>query len=208
MIRWVNGLIFIPTLACADWQDQDQYPLLGDVVNVASDDALNIRLAPDHQSEILGVLAHDATKIEVVAEDDSGHWGLVNSGEGSGWIRLHFLEISEQPKWHAFQTPLSCFGTEPFWDFEVNVRATQARFRDLDMTATEYDVTWISGIAARPGGVVGLGAGDLAQGFSALIENQICHDGMSDRTNALRLRLFILQDGEAYGLDGCCGLAP
>lgn len=208
MIRWVAALLFLPTIALADWHGADEFPALGFVVNVASDDVLNIRIEPDHQSEIIGTLAHDATQIEVVAKDGSGLWGLVNSFEASGWIRLSFLEVPKQPKWHEFQVSLSCFGTEPFWDFEVYVGATEARYRDLDMKLTKYDVTWTSGIAARPGGVIGLGAGDLTQGFSAVIENQMCHDGMSDRENALRLRLFIYENGEAYGLDGCCGLAP
>lgn len=218
MIRWIAGLLFFPTIALADWHGVDEFPVLGNVVSVIGDDVLNIRAEPDHNAEIIGTLTHDARQIEVVATDDSGHWGLVNSFEASGWVPLRlvlglnlppaFLWIPDQARWHAFDVPLSCFGTEPFWDFELNAGATQARYRDLDMNATDYEVTWISGIAARPGGVIGLGAGDLSRGFSAVIENRMCHDGMTDRENALGLRLFIYENGEAYGLDGCCGLAP
>lgn len=198
----------MPAALLADGHEPDSFPVLGNVVNVASDDVLNIRIDPDHQSELLGELAHDATNVEIVGTDETGRWGLINSYEASGWVRLSFIDIPEQPKWHHFETPLTCFGTEPFWDFELNVGATEARYRDLDMKLTEYEVTWTSEIAARQGGTIGLGAGDLNRGFSAVIENQMCHDGMSDRENALRLRLFIHENGEAYGLDGCCGLSP
>lgn len=208
MMRLIWVLLLLPTTLLANYLDQDRFPVLGSVANVQSNDVLNIRINPDPQSEILGTLAHDATEIEIVGEDDSGQWGLINSAEASGWVNLRFIDIPEQPKWHAFETALSCFGTEPFWDFELNVGATEARYRDLDMTLTTYEVAWSSAIAARPGGTIGLGGGDLKEGFSALIENQMCHDGMTDRENALRLRLFIHENGEAYGLDGCCGLSP
>lgn len=207
-MRLALALSTLPTALLADFHEQDRFPVLGHVVNVPADDVLNMRIDPDHQSEVLGTLAPDARNIEVVGEDDTGLWGLVNGDEASGWVRLSYVNIPEQPKWHAFETALTCFGTEPFWDFELSAGAAKARFRDLDMTPTHYELSWNSGIAARPGGTIGLGAGDLTQGFSAVIENQICHDGMTDRQNALRIRLFIHEGGEAYGLDGCCGLSP
>jgi len=213
MMRWVIRLLIWPLLiwplaAVADWHNQDQFPQLGNVINVASDDVLNIRLEADHTSEIIGTLAPAARDIEIVSVDETGDWGLVNSGEGSGWIRLSFFEIPEQPRWHEFETPMTCFGTEPFWDFNLNIGASEAVYTDYDSQAHPYPIDWISGIAARPHGTIGMGSNDPTGGFSAVIENQMCHDGMSDRENALRIRLFIQMNGEAFGLDGCCGLAP
>lgn len=208
MIRVVLAILLLPSALWAHEFQPDTYPVLGNVVNVASDDVLNIRLDPDHQSEILGTLAFDASNIEIVGEDETGLWGLVNSFEASGWVRLSFIDVPEQPRWHEFQTPLTCFGTEPFWDLHLNVGATEAIYEDFDGAATSYDRNWMTGIAARLPNTIGLGAGDLNSGFSAVIENQMCHDGMSDRENALRIRLFIHEDGASYGLDGCCGLSP
>ena len=208
MIRWLFALLLTPSIAVADWHDQDRFPLLGSVVNVASDDTLNIRIEPDHTSEILGTIPHNAENIEIVAIDESDKWGLVNSGEASGWVRLSYITMPEQPKWHEFKTPMTCFGTEPFWDFRLNVGASQAIYTDYDSQDYPYVVDWMSDIAARPITSIGLGSGSASGGFSALIENQMCHDGMTDRENALRIRLYIHDNGESYGLDGCCGLSP
>lgn len=208
MTRWVVVLILWPFTALADWFNQDRFPQLGNVISVSADDVLNIRIDPDHTSEVVGTLAPDARDIEIVAEDESGKWGLLNSGEGSGWVRLSFIEIPEQPRWHEFATPMTCFGTEPFWDFTINLGATEAIYTDYDSQDYPFPIDWTSGIAARPHGTIGMGSSDPANGFSAVIENQMCHDGMSDRENALRIRLFIHDNGESYGLDGCCGLSP
>lgn len=202
------ALLIWPFAVHADWHDQDRFPQLGDVVNVEADDVLNVRLEPDHTSEVIGSLAPNARSIEIVGTDESGKWGLINSGEGSGWVRLSFLAISDQPRWHEFATPMTCFGTEPFWDFAINAGATEAVYTDYDEKDHPFPIDWTSDIAARLPGIIGMGSNDPEMGFSAIIENQMCHDGMSDRENALRIRLFIHEDGSSYGLDGCCGLTP
>lgn len=208
MIRWLVLCLALPNLAFADWFDQDKFPQLGQVVNVASDDLLNIRFEPNHTSEIMGTLPPDARNVEVVAHSEDDEWGLINSGEGSGWVRLTYLNIPKQPRWHEFAVPMTCFGTEPFWDFTLNEGGTEAIYTDYDSHNHPFAVDWTSGIAARPHGTLGLGGGTYEAGFSAVIENQMCHDGMTDRENALRIRLFVHDNGTSFGLDGCCGLSP
>ncbi|WP_353535655.1 SH3 domain-containing protein [Cognatishimia sp. WU-CL00825] len=197
-----------PTLLFANPYERDSFPILANVINVANNDVLNIRIDPDPSSEILGVLPPDASDIELVDHDPSGRWGLVNSNEVSGWVRLTYLHAAKQAKWHAFQTPLRCGGTEPFWSLTINQTATKAVFEDFHDPARPYGITWTSDIHARLGGTMGLGAGDTAAGFSAVINNEMCNDGMSDREYALQLHLFIHNNGHTAGYEGCCSLAP
>ncbi|MEP2426619.1 MAG: SH3 domain-containing protein, partial [Tateyamaria sp.] len=70
---------------------QDAWPALYDVSGVAENDALNIRQAPDAAAPIIGSLTPDAEGIEVIRPDDHHGWGLVNSGEGRGWVSLRYL---------------------------------------------------------------------------------------------------------------------
>ncbi|MEY8843180.1 peptide-binding protein, partial [Cribrihabitans sp. XS_ASV171] len=85
---------------------------------MASDDVLNIRAAPDAQADKIGEFAHDAQDVEVMSFNDDRSWGLVNTGERSGWTSMRFL--SPQP---AGDLPiarrLSCAGTEPFWSLDI-----------------------------------------------------------------------------------------
>ena len=208
MTRWAFCCFALAGPVLAGGHEMDQFPVLGHVANVAADDLLNIRMFPEAGSEIYGTLAPDQRDIEIVTQDDNGTWGLVNSGEGSGWVHLNYIDIPDQPKWHSFERALSCYGAEPFWDFTLDVGAKDAVYVDYESQSTAYNVDWTSDIAARVGGIIGLGAGDVQRGFSALIENQMCHDGMSDRESALRIRLFLHQDGSSYGLDGCCNIVP
>ena len=58
-----------------------RYPALYFVTGVDEGDTLNVRSLPDAESAILEKLAPDARGIEVTAEDASGQWGRINSGE-------------------------------------------------------------------------------------------------------------------------------
>lgn len=96
------------------------WPALFDVVGVSFDDVLNVRSSPDPDAEIIGDLAPSSKDVEVVRPDDTGNWGLVNSGEGTGWVSLAFL--ARQPGAWSGQFPdrAQCFGTEPFWSADLS----------------------------------------------------------------------------------------
>ncbi|MDC0737682.1 SH3 domain-containing protein [Cognatishimia sp. SS12] len=208
MRRWLGIFAVLPSLALAEGHMPDAFPVLGQVVNVAADDVLNIRLDPSAQSEVIGTLAPNSDNIELVDKSADQRWGRVNTGEGSGWISLRYFDVPAQAPWHRFERPLRCTGTEPFWDFDIAAGAAATHFEAIDTDLRSYAVDWQSSIAARWVDSIAMGGGDLTEGFTALIENQICNDGMSDRTDALRLRLYLHRDGATSGFDGCCTLSP
>ena len=188
-------------LACAAVPGAAQeFPALYSVTGVAADDVLNIRSAPSASTDIIGTLAPDQAGIEVVAADGSGKWGLVNSGERSGWAALRYLARITTEDGLALPRRLSCFGTEPFWILAV----TQEE----------------AAVYTTPGGQTRLKAGRLLPsrnhighyllplegGTGAVIRRSACSDGMSGRTFGLSVDLLQL---EAPALQsGCCSLAP
>ena len=105
-------LVLLPTLAFAQMLP---LPALHDVQGVAADDVLNIRSAPDAGAGVIGALAPDATGVEIVERSDDLKWGLVNSGEGAGWVALRFLQRQAGQDHGQFPPVAACSGTEPFW---------------------------------------------------------------------------------------------
>lgn len=208
MKQSIAALLLIPSLAAADGHLSTSLPSLSDVNGVASNDVLNIRAGQHHTTEIVGTLAHDAENVEVVSLSDDGRWALVNNAESAGWVRTKFLKQALAADWYDFETPTSCVGTEPFWFFGLNADATVASFESIDVPAIGYDVDWTSGLVARPFREIGMGGGTSNDGFSALIEEAQCSDGMSDRAFGLRIRLFVHSAEGTAGYDGCCSIQP
>lgn len=179
-------------------------PDLFDVTGVAANDALNVRSAPDADSEIIGGLDPDATGVEITAIQ--GGWGLVNQGERSGWTAMRFL-ARQGGTWTAGAVPptLVCFGTEPFWSLG---------YEDDDMVWSSPDETkWMETAEALGGAIPGdvrrglVAAGDGTD-IHAIIAPGACSDGMSDRAFGLTAAI-ILDDGAGPRLlHGCCSIAP
>lgn len=179
----------------------EEFPALYAVTGVAAGDVLNIRARPDAGAPIIGSLAPDATGVEVIAT--SGTWAVVNSAEGSGYAALRFLRREPGPEWNALQTPLACFGTEPFWSLEIDPQRGEARFMTPDDQAPAAEK--ISGRwPAQPwaqSAAIGLSDG------IAVLAGAECSDGMSDRSYGIAVDIF--RTGPAGGgrLSGCCLLA-
>lgn len=179
-------------------------PDLFDVTGVAANDALNLRSAPDADSEIIGGLDPDATGVEITAIQ--GGWGLVNQGERSGWTAMRFL-ARQGGTWTAGAVPptLACFGTEPFWSLG---------YEDDNMVWSSPDETkWMETAEALGGAIPGdvrrglVAAGDGTD-IHAIIAPGVCSDGMSDRAFGLTAAI-ILDDGAGPRLlHGCCSIAP
>jgi uncharacterized membrane protein len=185
-----------------------ELPALYDVSGVRSDDLLNIRMAPDSASDIIGTLAHTAFDIEVVARDASGSWGLVNAGEMAGWVSMYYMSISAAQPWWEMTQPIYCFGTEPFWDVKLTPRAwsTFNYFTDAIGPMTPI---WESGAWGSPRRMIlnhHIPNGEI----TSYIEAEACNDGMSDRAFGLSLQMFIQSDDGAIPqnqMRGCCSLA-
>ncbi|GAB5438674.1 COG3650 family protein [Falsiruegeria mediterranea] len=173
-------------------------PQLHDVTGVASDDVLNVRQEAGASSDKVAELAHDATNVEVVDRSPDGKWGLVNSGEVSGWVSLRYLAPhAENPDVPIGRT-LSCSGTEPFWSLEIE-QGHQARFDGLGLQAVSMTADILQQARGRTDRF------SLTVGLSgvAMVRAQQCSDGMSDRAYGLDVD-YLHQDGVLYS--GCCNL--
>lgn len=182
---------------------QDAWPALFDVTGVALDDVLNVRSAPSATSEIVGALAPDATGVEVIRPDDRQTWGLVNTGEGTGWVSLAYLARLAGQWQGAFPDPARCFGTEPFWTLTFPDGGTVSLRTPEERSVPAGSVVARLGSANRRdrhGIRIAFPDGRLSSG---VISWERCTDGMSDREYGLALDLL---DADRV-LSGCCTLA-
>lgn len=180
------------------------YPALHDVTGVAANDVLNIRQAPDAASEIVGTLAPDQKDVEVMTALPGGEWGLVNTGESSGWVAMRFLQRHDESD-YALARQLTCFGTEPFWTLAI----TQGEGASL---ITPEHTRAVSGADLLQSG---FGRTDrfymgFADGQVMIIRRGLCSDEMTDRAYGLEVD-FLTYDDEFGGtalLTGCCSIVP
>lgn len=186
---------------------QPVLPSLYDVTRVGPSSVLNVRAGPGTGNPVIGTLAPNATDVEIVAVDPSGGWGQLNLGEGAGWSSLRFL--AEQPNvWTpgSLPDPLTCLGTEPFWN--VRVTAGGAVFETPETSQSLASVsaldTGIPDDVRRA--LVLAGGGDR---ITATIAPEACNDGMSDRAFGLGTLVIVEEGGGAPRLlTGCCSIAP
>jgi uncharacterized membrane protein len=207
-MRWLAALLLVLWAGSAA-ATQDRWPALYDVTGVAASDVLNIREAPEASAAIIGSLAPDAKGVELVRPNDRETWALVNTREGSGWVSLRFL--ARQPGQWVGSVPerALCTGTEPFWSLEIAGGAltyatpedegAPARIDSVEESRNIRGRHLLAATIARSGGP----AVDLL----ALLSNEACSDGMSDRAYGYRLDLVLRgQDGTTLQ-SGCCALA-
>ena len=176
-------------------------PALFHVVGVADNDVLNIRSTASAKSQIIGFFAPAEDQIEVITQDETGNWGLVNVGETSGWVSMRFLTAS-QPNDHG----PSCFGTEPFWSAHA---LSQYQGRTLTFSLLGGPKETVPLIERRSRNDQMRESGSFTgQSLSGhyVISRQVCSDGMSDRVFGLTADFLINQNGEWTQYSGCCSL--
>lgn len=175
-------------------------PTLFDVARVAPDDILNIRAEPSAQAEIIGTLAPDATRIEVVEEIRG--WARVNTGEGSGWVSSRYLDYRTDV-WEEGALPqgFACYGTEPFWSLRVPDGQVTLDEMGQQVRSAPLQGVLSTGVFRDPTRAV------VAEGMTLTATPQACSDGMSDRRFGLRA-LLVLQDDPLRLLSGCCSIQP
>ena len=191
-------VLILVLLAAPALATQDGWPALHDVTGVAADDVLNVRAAPHGSAAIVGALAPDAAGVEVIRSSDDHRWGLVNAGEGTGWVSLTFM--ARRPGQWFGSTPAlaSCFGTEPFWT--------------LGFESEGDAVTWATPEETRAGRLLSRPAPSndrrrhgLVLALDGLrvasVRTETCGDGMSDREYGIAIDVI----GERV-LSGCCTL--
>lgn len=173
-------------------------PSLFDVTGVAADDVLNIRQEPDASAAKVGALLPDAKDVEVVDLSTDGKWGLVSTGERSGWVSMRFLEPNPVNEDYIFTRALVCSGTEPFWSLGI-IQGQQAVYATPDSGAETYPAGLVNTAEGRTDRFL-LGMGER---LTAVIRREQCSDGMSDRVFGLDIDLVI--DGSQL-YSGCCSL--
>ncbi|MFC3613511.1 SH3 domain-containing protein [Lutimaribacter marinistellae] len=165
---------------------------------MAADDVLNIRAEPNAQADKIGELAHDATDVEVVDLNDDAGWGLVNSGEGSGWVSMRFMTaqpVGDLP----IAARLSCGGTEPFWSLDLRQNG-EAVYSTPDGSALSF----MAGELVPADGRRDRFLVTLGKNGWAVMRRTLCSDGMSDMAFGVDLDLYL---GSGALRSGCCSIA-
>ena len=180
---------------------QYSWPALHDVIDVAENDVLHIRAAPDPKAEIIGTLAYDAKSVEVIAPNEDETWGLVNIREHSGWVSLRFLARHSGQLEGQFPAFTSCYGTEPFWSLEREDGTLTFDVAFDDRPATAELIEWEAG-TINHWHRFSFGSSNMV----GVIARQSCNDGMSDQEFGLELNLVLPK--EQSHLQGCCSIAP
>ncbi len=176
-------------------------PALYDVIDVAPDDRLNVRLLPTTDAPIIEILGHNATNVEVVALSKQGNWGYVTMGEIGGWVSLRFLQRQQASKNYLGLPPtLYCFGTEPFWT--ITFQADAITISRPEGTETYPIVTSSPSLVETSVSVTGFrfewqNGDNRVRGH---ILPGLCSDGMSETVYGLHYVDTFLPNA------GCCGL--
>jgi uncharacterized membrane protein len=178
----------------------DGWPALYDVTDVAADDVLNVREAPDADAPIVGSLAPDSV-IEVILVSEDGRWGMVNINEGPGWASLRYLHRRPDQTDETYPEITSCWGTEPFWHLD---RRDGQIIYDI-MATDEYDLTETI-LWERPTINHRHRYAFRTENTVAVISRQYCNDGMSGIETGIEIN-FILLDKDIH-LQGCCTIQP
>lgn len=199
----LRGLVVAVALA-APVAAQD-LPALHRVTGVAANDVLNVRAQPNAQAPIIGDFGPQAQGVEVTALSPDGRWARVNAGEGAGWSAARFLTPQGDPGWQTGLVPLSCYGTEPFWNLALFLPGSQAEFTGLDTGGFNL-VTDAGALPSTPfPRTLAVPFSGARQGM-AVIRSATCSDGMSDRLFGLEVQVY--WRGQVTGLSGCCSLSP
>lgn len=180
-----------------------ELPAFYEVTGVALDDVLNIRAAPDPTAAVLGTLAPTAVAVQVGALNEAGTWGRITSGEGVGWVSMEFLAPEENGSLPQVEG-LRCFGTEPFWSYEVRQGETATW-----TTPEDPEEVLLAGTFGTASGqrwpFSSVAGADQLQAVLVTSPHAQCSDGMSDQLYGLSA-VLVLTGRVNRTLSGCCEL--
>lgn len=182
------------------WATVDGFPALYDVTDVAADDTLNIREAPDAGSILVSSFPSMAKNIEVIALNDAETWGLVNINGRSGWVSMRYM--TRHAGQYAGNVPrlTYCHGTEPFWGLDF-ANGTLS-FSSPENTGAMVPFNALRSANRLDRFVI------FADVMTGVVIEQRCSDGMSDLTYGLAVELLAPLYGEMQLLSGCCTIQP
>ncbi|MEM6577414.1 MAG: SH3 domain-containing protein [Pseudomonadota bacterium] len=184
----------------------ESLPAFYNVVGIAQTDVLNVRAAPNLSAQILSTLPHDATGLEVVGRDADDGWAQINIGEQTGWISLQFLARQPGQPDDTLPRPISCVGTEPFWDLTLP-ETGQAEINRIDADPVLIDTLAPVTAANRTDRYAVFGQGS-EQVFTFIFHRDQCSDQMSDRAFGMSVDIFMTENSGVSYVTGCCSLLP
>lgn len=169
--------------------------------DIPADDTLNIRAEPTTAAPVIGEYGPYTLNIEVLRTTPDGKWGMVGVPEGNGWISMRYVELSGHNEPGIFPRPLTCYGTEPFWNLNVTVRGDEYQ----EMGDVRRDLNMIQENTA-PNGAYAVFEEGPTLNRTLIVKRGYCGDGMSDREFGWQATLFNeAPDGNTV-LSGCCTL--
>jgi len=197
-------LIFCIISSATIAQNNSTSPIYFKVSGVAINDVLNARAGPSSSSEIVGSLARNASPVEVFRQRNG--WAQVTVGEQMGWVSKRFLSEIKVSNISKTTLPegLSCGGTEPLWGLEI--KGGQLNYTIMDQSKRVfviYESDKFHNLGGSTSFVLAQGSGEQ---LTAIVSNQICSDGMSDRIYPRRIDLLFSINGNTVGQSGCCHL--
>ena len=188
----------MPALAMAsDW------PALMNVTGVQANDHLNIRERATTASPVIGKLGANDTNVEIVGASEDAKWGIVNIGEGIGWVSLRYMMRSGAAD--SLPDDLYCSGTEPFW--AASFGAETMRFSSPESEELEIATNGRRSSANRVDRYSITSKASDGSFAVAVITRRECSDGMSDRAYGLSLDLILRTNDIDAHLTGCCSLS-
>lgn len=178
-------------------------PALYDVDGVAETDTLNVRAGPSTAFEVIDKLSPEAQGLEVIDVDKSGEWGLINVAEQSGWVALRFMRRQNGQPDAGLPRAFACFGTEPFWSFDVAANLSATFLEPEGETTIDALVVVPSQNRTDRHALFGDGGERI---FTTMVGHNQCSDGMSDRVYGLSIDLLVTDDAGVDVYSGCCSV--
>lgn len=172
------------------------------VTGVAAGDVLNIRAAPTASAKVIGTFERGAQPVEVLNIDEG--WAQVIIGDGMGWAKAEYLEpIRMSPVGDsALPVGLACAGTEPFWSLRVDrTSVTYSAAGAGERVMSLVEASGFAGVGPATNFVLAAGK---SGSITAVVSNQLCSDGMSNRDYPRRIDVVLSDAGGVTGLTGCC----
>ena len=166
------------------------------VTNVADDDVLNIRAEPNASSPKIGELHPYTLNVEVLRT--SNGWGYIGAGERSGWVSMNYLAPNALPV-GEIPRPLSCSGTEPFWDVTFYPRGT-----DFNAMGEERRPLTILRESVASNGFVIDTQDEQSIIRTMIISGLACNDGMFDSDFGMTISMFTETPNGNSVNTGCC----
>lgn len=204
MTKYIMILVFTLLTGTA-FAQSGLLPALYDVTGVAGNDVLNMRQDAGASHPITATLAPNARGIEVVQLSKDGRWGLVGNGESSGWASMRYLARQSGQGGYDLPRPLSCFGTEPFWNLQLGQFGN-----DLDVLGEiqqTFATTWEGAPGNRGPYTYGVVLEEGSSNVHAVITRNLCDDGMSDRLYGFDVYAILSGGWGTRMVTGCCSLA-